>query len=101
MTAGTRSTGQGAGGGVLIQDSSAGPTALCALLATTGRRAQRWEGTAGWITGTKPRIITPTQDKTVLKIRFSDQTPGFLRAPPGAATRGADGSTAAINHAFT
>ena len=86
---------------MLIQDSSAGPTALCALLATTGRRAQRWEGTARWITGTQPHVITPTRDKTVLKIHFSDPSPGFLRAPAGAATRGADGSAAAINHAFT
>lgn len=67
MKAGMRSTG-GAHGGVLIQDSSVGPEAVCAILAIPGRRAQRCDGTAGWISGRKLHIITPTQDKTVLKI---------------------------------
>lgn len=67
MKAGMRSTG-GAHGGVLIQDSSTVPEAVCAILAITGRRAPSCDGTVGWISGRKLHIITPTRDKTVLKI---------------------------------
>ena len=82
MKAETRSTG-GAHGGVLIQDSSAGPGAVRAILATIGRRAQRCD--EDWISGRKPRVTIPTRDKTVLKINFLNVGRGFLRGPAGTA----------------
>lgn len=49
----------GACGAVLTQDSTAEPGAVCAVLATTGKRAQRCNGTVGWMSGRKPLCYYP------------------------------------------
>ena len=50
----------GAPGDVLIHNSHVGPWAVCAILAATGRRTQRCDGTVGWISETKKHVITLT-----------------------------------------